>query len=191
MMSPWSWPLTYWIWHHNNVITSLFYPLRCVCIILSELSDEVLSNGLKCVDDAAVDSDPWSPQYSQFSHLCQIRKIPSKLSWNIVFTRIGWTNNQKHLHGDVKKKKEWSNILIFVSVSFWSFFPLVQRSPLHLEPSWCAFPSTYTDFQNRTHPSSAGRTQTRSPNRNWSLCESLTCSRGVSLSLSLVDQVTF
>lgn len=180
MMLPWSWPLTYWIW---NVITSLYYPMRCVCIILSELSDEVLSNGLKCVDDAAVDSDPWSPQYSQFSHLCQIQRNSLKAFMKHCVHK-NWVDRQPKTPAWRHKKKRMEQYFNFLSVSFWSFFPLVQRSPLHLEPSWCVFPSTYTDFQNRTHPSWAGRTQTRSPNRNWSLCESLTCSRGVSLSLT-------
>lgn len=66
-------------------------------------------------------------------------------------------------------------------VSFCFTFPLVQHSHLPLEPCWCVFPSTCTDFQSRTHRSWARKTLTRNPNRDWSLCKSPICSRGVSL----------
>ena len=160
MMSPWSWPLIYWIW---NVITYSFYPVKHLCIILSELSDELLSNGLKCVD--AVDSDPWSPQYNQFSPLCQIRGNSLNAFMKHCVHKFGMDRQPENACMEAKKKR-MEQYFNSVSVSFWSSFPLVQRSPLHLELSLCAFPSTYTDFQNRTHPSWAGRTRTRSPNRN-------------------------
>lgn len=58
-------------------------------------------------------------------------------------------------------------------MSNFSFLSLVQRSHLPQEPSSCAFPSTYTDFQSETRLSWSSRTLTGNPNRNWSMCESL------------------